>query len=239
MSMMLKYDRACIVVDLLFIGFFYVYKNVNISNFHNNQSILDGCYHVYLDVRSNIGIQVRKLIELERYPNAKVLPIFDKVLGTTDHRKKKGHVNGKRICVIGFEPNPKHTEYLNEIEENYNNCGYKVKFFTETAVSGFNGKAMYYSDENFKKLEWGGGLLSADLSNKSKKPQKTTSNISATRLSDFLKNTVGKRKIPTYIDENHPPKVLMKIDIEGSEIEVISDNIFTGDSPYVNRFMIE
>ena len=148
-SMMLKYDRACIVVVLLFIGFFFMYKNVNIRKFHSNQSILDGYYHVYSDVGSNIGIQVRKLSEPQRYPNAKVLTIFDKVFGTIDHRKKENHLNGKRICVIGFEPNPKHTRYLKEVEANYNNCGYKVKFFTEAAVSGFNGKSMYYSDENF------------------------------------------------------------------------------------------
>ena len=201
--------------------------------------MLDGCYHVYLDVGSNIGIQVRKLFEPERYPGAKVLPIYDTVFGSIYHRKKENHNNGKRICVVGFEPNPAHTKYLKEVEASYNKCGYKVKFLTETAVSGFNGKAMYYSDENFGKLEWGGGLLSPDLSVKSKKPKKGANNITVIRLSEFLKKTVSKRKLPINIFVHDPPKVLMKMDIEGSEIEVISDIIFTGALQHVNILMIE
>ena len=41
------------------------------------QNPLDGCYHVYLDVGSNIGVQIRKLFEPENYPNATVLQIFN------------------------------------------------------------------------------------------------------------------------------------------------------------------
>ena len=40
-------------------------------------NILDGCYHVYLDVGSNIGVQVRKLYEPRKYPDAYVHEIFD------------------------------------------------------------------------------------------------------------------------------------------------------------------
>ena len=34
------------------------------------KSILGGCYHVYLDVGSNVGVQVRKLFQPEEYPKA-------------------------------------------------------------------------------------------------------------------------------------------------------------------------
>ena len=30
----------------------------------------DDCWHVYLDVGTNIGVQIRKLFEPERYPGA-------------------------------------------------------------------------------------------------------------------------------------------------------------------------
>ena len=36
-----------------------------------------------------------------------------------------------------------------------------------------------------------------------------------------------------------PPKVVMKMDIEGSEIDVIPDLIFTGGLQYINHIMIE
>lgn len=42
---------------------------------------LDNCYHVYLDVGSNVGIQVRKLYEPHLYKGAAVLKLFDQHFG--------------------------------------------------------------------------------------------------------------------------------------------------------------
>ena len=42
-----------------------------------NKNFLDGCYHVYLDVGFNIGIQIRKLFEPEKYPGAYLHSIFN------------------------------------------------------------------------------------------------------------------------------------------------------------------
>ena len=47
----------------------------------NNSNILDGCYHVYLDVGSNIGVQVRKLYQPAYYPGAGVLKVFQEAFG--------------------------------------------------------------------------------------------------------------------------------------------------------------
>ena len=43
--------------------------------------LLDGCRHVYLDVGSNIGVQVRKLYQPELYPGAGILPVFKEAFG--------------------------------------------------------------------------------------------------------------------------------------------------------------
>ena len=59
------------------------------------------------------------------------------------------------------------------------------------------------------------------------------------RLSDFLRNDVGKRKFAVKIDKDDLARVLMKIDIEGSEIDVIRDILFTGGLQYVNKVMTE
>ena len=40
-----------------------------------------GCDSVYLDVGTNIGVQLRKLYEPHKYPGAPVLRIFDEVFG--------------------------------------------------------------------------------------------------------------------------------------------------------------
>ena len=51
-----------------------------------NKNFLDGCRHVYLDMGTNRGIQIRKLYEPHLFPNAKVLPIFDKFFGPIGER---------------------------------------------------------------------------------------------------------------------------------------------------------
>ena len=44
-------------------------------------NILDGCYHVYLDVGSNTGIQVRKLYQPEHFPFAGIIYQFRLAFG--------------------------------------------------------------------------------------------------------------------------------------------------------------
>ena len=122
------------------------------------QNPLDGCYHVYLDVGSNIGVQIRKLFEPEKYPNATVLQIFDKNFGSINERQHEYSENGGIVCAIGFEPNPRHTEYLKQIESSYNQCGWRVLFLTETAVSDHNGIGKFYS-KGKGYLELGAGIL--------------------------------------------------------------------------------
>ena len=39
-------------------------------------NFLNGCRHVYLDVGSNVGVQVRKLFQPELYDKAPIIPAF-------------------------------------------------------------------------------------------------------------------------------------------------------------------
>ena len=50
---------------------------------------------------------------------------------------------------------------------------------------------------------------------------------------------VGQRKLPRVNQSSPPPKVLMKMDIEGSEVDVIPDLLSTGTLQYVNTIMVE
>ena len=47
---------------------------------------LDGCRHIYLDMGTNSGVQIRKLYQPHLFPNASVLPIFDKFFGPIGKR---------------------------------------------------------------------------------------------------------------------------------------------------------
>ena len=58
----------------------------NISHYHlkcilSENNLLDGCYHVYLDVGSNIGVQVRKLFQPKEYPGAGAIKVFREAFG--------------------------------------------------------------------------------------------------------------------------------------------------------------
>ena len=50
------------------------------------ENFLDGCKHVYLDMGTNTGVQIRKLYQPHLFPNASVLPIFDKFFGQEGER---------------------------------------------------------------------------------------------------------------------------------------------------------
>ena len=209
-----------------------------------SKNILDGCYHVYLDVGSNVGIQVRKLFEPELYPGSGVLGLYNSSFGKPDERRganteQPGADHMKTVCAVGFEPNSRQTEKLKLLENSYNKCGWFVKFFTESAVSDHEGEGNFFTDNS--KWEWGGGVLPPDVIRQNEKAKNKSSNyktVKMIRLSSFLRDVVAARKIgPVKI--NKLPEVVMKMDIEGSEVEVIADLILSGSIKYVNLLMVE
>ena len=76
---------------------------------YSNFQTIDGCLHVYLDIGSNLGVQVRKLFQPELYEGAKILQTFNDHFGEVSNR------NDSEICAVGFEPNPEHTKRLQGI----------------------------------------------------------------------------------------------------------------------------
>ena len=79
--------------------------------------VADGCWHVCLDLGSNVGLQVRKLYELQQFKNASIQHVFHKYFGQ-DQLERRQHV-----CAIGFEPNPRHHASLKAIQSRYNELG--------------------------------------------------------------------------------------------------------------------
>ncbi|UJR29995.1 hypothetical protein I4U23_017542 [Adineta vaga] len=73
------------------------------------KNFLDGCRYVYIDMGTNIGIQIRKLYQPDLYPDAAVVPLFKEMFGNYSDE----------VCSVGFEANPLHTSYLEEFENFY------------------------------------------------------------------------------------------------------------------------
>lgn len=64
--------------------------------------------------------------------------------------------------------------------------------------------------------------------------------ISLMRLSNFLENVVAKRRLPEKTEtDKGGPMVVMKMDIETSELEVLPDIIFSGTLRHIDTLMIE
>ena len=210
----------------------------------HQDNILDGCYHIYIDAGSNIGNSIRKIFEPEKYPDALLLPIYDKYFGTIENRRSKpSKYSGNMVCAVGFEPNPFHTLHLKKLETAYQKCGWNIKMMTRTGISHNKGESRYYQekyqDEDFN---LSGGILSPNLSVSKNKNQSNVitkeNKINLVQLSDFLKNVVSERKLPMY-NAASPPKLVIKMDIEGSEVGVVPDLIFNGGLRYVNLLMVE
>ena len=73
---------------------------------------------------------------------------------------------------------------------------------TQTAVSDHPGVGKFYTDLNYGQFELGGGIIPPDKNWFAKREHQKDKisipleDVTLIRLSDFLKNTVAKRKIP-------------------------------------------
>jgi len=163
------------------------------------------CKQFYLDIGSNIGVQVRKLFEPSRYPNAPVIPLFDTYFGTARNRSRK---EGNLLCAIGIEMNPHHDVRLKALETHYQStCGYGFYMLNGTAASTFDGEIDFWSDNKFQYNEWGATTVNG-INNE--KNGGVSVKVRAMDLAKFI------------LDEIKPfaSTVVMKLDIEGSEYKV-------------------
>lgn len=159
---------------------------------------LQSCSSIYLDVGSNKGVQIRKLFEPELYPDAEVLPVFDKAFGVPTERCKPTAESG--ICVLGLEPNPLHRERLKKLEAAYQKYGWRVHFYF-MAASSHDGQATFSGNGKHQDL-------AAHLNLWEWKDWEDVP-IQAVDLASFI------RSLPAGSVK------LMKMDIEGEEFDVV------------------
>ena len=77
---------------------------------------LHRCQHVFLDLGANIGVNIRKLYEPDKYPGAPALRLFNETFGPSRCR----------VCSIALEPNPMHATRLAELAQRYQQAGVGV-----------------------------------------------------------------------------------------------------------------
>jgi len=157
------------------------------------------CAVVYLDVGSNDGLQVQKLLEPERYASDDSLMLFNQSFGSPSDRKMSSTTSG--LCALGMEPNPAHRSQLQKLEENYTARGWHVHFYPYAAWKD-EGTMMFDEAQD----------LGAKLTNEGEARGNANASLVTVRtvnLGDFV------RSLPP-----HSVK-LMKVDIAGAEYETV------------------
>merc|ERR1719223_2219817 len=103
-------------------GFLGTSATSDVGASYGHPSWLSSCRHIFLDVGSNRGVQVRKFFEPHKYPKAKLPKEFDAAFGAPPLRTAPAESSG--LCVLGLEPNPEHMERLKAIESAYEGRGW-------------------------------------------------------------------------------------------------------------------
>ena len=171
-------------------------------------SLADGCYDLYVDMGTNVGIQIRKLYEPSLYPEGLVLPHFQSLFGSTAEARKT-------VCAFGFEVNRHHSQRLQELEKAYSAMNWRTRIFTETGIGVSTGWATFHSDGDLVMNEWAG---SVDLSKSP--PCMAPGAVRLIAGTEFFA-ALRRRRIPAHPGVARPPRIMVKMDIEGLDEAVM------------------
>jgi hypothetical protein len=178
--------------------------------------LADGCRHVYIDMGTNIGHQIRKLYEPALYPGNPTEPVFSKYFGEAWQRDG--------VCAFGFEASPVHEASLQRLERAFHAWGRRVRVFTSTAVSVAEHNVTFYTDPGAAKYhEWGASLTTTTLADKKALHPVT---VPAIDMACWMKMHVLSRYVPP--GGQLPPAVVMKSDIEEHDMAVLSHMLTSG-----------
>jgi hypothetical protein len=190
--------------------------------------LADGCEHVYLDVGTNIGVQIRKLFEPAHYPRAAVLPVFDAVFGAADRRRT--------VCAFGWEPNPSNTARLRDVQSAYARKGWRTTIHTETAAGVREGVlTFYWSGDAWRDLA-ASAIVSPHLTATKRATPLHRSQVRAMDLARFINEEVHARLRPPNATAG---RVVMKLDVEGSELDLLPDLLLRGALCEVDTLYLE
>jgi len=168
---------------------------------YGHPSWLESCQSIYLDVGSNVGVQIRKLYEPRIYPGGKVLPLFEQNFGPPTSRCALANVSG--LCALGLEPNPLHHPRLRSIEQAYADRGWHVHFYPFAAAYE-DGTSVFEVGISRASMEYWGARLAL------RESQPISVNVTTIDFGLFIKS-LPMHKIR-----------LMKMDIEGAEWDALA-----------------
>lgn len=171
---------------------------------------------VYLDVGSNMGVQVRKLYEPEAYRLAPILPLFDVAFGPAEFRRS----NLSGLCAFGFEAGPWWKPRLKRVEQAYQPLGWRVEFTVPRAIYDTDKEFVNFSNAGWDPMggSYGAGATIVGKGNPKVNNQNNTVRVQTLDLALWIRTNIINRDLGSGLGE---PYVLMKLDIEGAEFRVL------------------
>ena len=172
------------------------------------------CTKVFLDVGANIGVNMRFLYEPNKYPNsAFMVSMMDEVLGR----------NRSDVCYYGFEANPAHYKRLERLKRHFSTRN--VHIWNQPVANHDQNITFYHANttDDYAHEEWG---FSAT-------PWTTSGIPVSLKAINFPKWFAGMKFDPTMT------RILMKMDIEGSEYDVVATLLAQGSLCSIHTVTIE
>ena len=180
------------------------------------------CHHAYVDAGLNIGVQIRKLYEPHKYINASSLAMFHRLFGPPPRCN---------VCAIGIEPNPRHRARLQKVEQHLRAAGAHVLILSAAAAT-FDGVLPFATNSsavNANTEDWEGTTAPWVQSK-----WKSAMQVPAIDLAVLL-----ARVRERLAEGVRPARVLMKLDVEGSEYIILPHLAYTGALCHVDEIYTE
>eukprot|EP01062_Namystynia_karyoxenos_P042515 TRINITY_DN31102_c0_g1_i1.p1 TRINITY_DN31102_c0_g1~~TRINITY_DN31102_c0_g1_i1.p1 ORF type:complete len:496 (+),score=69.11 TRINITY_DN31102_c0_g1_i1:217-1488(+) len=184
----------------------------------------DDCRHVYLDIGTNNGVQIRKLFEPDLYPMSPVHTIFEQYFGTARHKWRD-------VCAFGFEPNPERAPRLRHLESLYRSRGWRVSILTGTAVGIENGHMTFHQNSD-SGPQLGGALWHRGTGGKAY-------SVRVIDLPRWLLTHIAERTLPRHSPDDPVPHVVAKLDVEGMEWFLVPELVRSRAVCSINSLFVE
>ena len=216
------------------------------------------CQHVYLDVGSNIGVQVRKLFEPQKYldtPDRDYRHVRRGAAGMKVHLVRTlrvwdehfGPAPRCNVCAIGLEPNPSHRARLQQVQQRLRAAGAGVLFF-EAAASDRAGEAVLFGDcadvpgvagatsKAAKDCSKGATLVRPRSQAHSSGRRSNHSRVRLINLPHLLQYVVNRLH---RVGEGTQPQVVAKVDLEGAEYGLFTALVSQAKLCKVASYLVE
>jgi len=189
----------------------------------------DGCYHVFLDVGSNVGLHGRFLYEPQKYlKSTSSVKAFARVFGNER--------DNRDYCIFAFEPNPIFHQRHLQLEQAYKAMGWRYHPIFAGA-SNVNGNMTFHHTYQADNPKLAGQELGFSAVARYG-DQYQSQSVPVLRLATWIIREIRNRKIPQSVYSKsqqsllradwNTPKVVMKLDVEGVEYVIFPDLLVTG-----------